>query len=77
MREQLLDLLERLVGVRAALGEDAFERACHKARVAVARVVLDEAVAAAQRVPASKAEGRLDNNPRLTTIDQDDTRQLF
>lgn len=73
MREQLLDLLERLVGVRAALGEDAFERACQKARVAVARVVLDEAVAAAERVPTSKSEGRRDDSLSLTTTDQDDT----
>lgn len=77
MREQLLDLLERLVAIRATLGEEAFGMACHKARVAIGKVVLEEATAAAERVRSSRSHsGEYDNLP-LTTTTQDDTFTLL
>ena len=42
-RDQLNDLARRLMGVRMALGGLAFDEACHRARIAIARVVLDVA----------------------------------
>lgn len=73
MREQLLDVLKRLVGVRSALGDAAFERACMRARVAIGRTVLAEATASAQGARSSQAKSALDQNETLTKISKDDT----
>lgn len=43
MREQMLDILERLSSLNDAFGREAFDRACHRARLAIARVALEEA----------------------------------
>jgi hypothetical protein len=43
MREQMLDLLQRLETTREQLGEEAFIRACHAARVAIARAAMEQA----------------------------------
>lgn len=43
MREELLDLLERLVSLRHELGDEAFARACHRSRLAIATVAMDTA----------------------------------
>ena len=43
MRDQMLDLLQRLATVRQALGQDAFDAACRSARIALARSVLSDA----------------------------------
>jgi hypothetical protein len=43
MRDDLLDLINRLLRIHAALGPAVFIRACHRARVAIAQVVLEEA----------------------------------
>ncbi|MBJ3786401.1 hypothetical protein [Devosia sediminis] len=49
MRERLLDLLERLVGVQEALGDEAFNLACQRAKLAVARVAMEHATNRATR----------------------------
>jgi hypothetical protein len=43
VREHMLDILQRLSRLREALGEDAFEKACRRARHAIAAVALEEA----------------------------------
>lgn len=43
MREDLLDILGRLVSVRQALGETGFRQACHRARLAIAAVAMEHA----------------------------------
>lgn len=40
MRDELLDLLERLVSVHEELGERTFDKACRGARLAIAQAVL-------------------------------------
>lgn len=42
-REHLLDILERLIVLQDSLGTEAFSRACHQARKAIASVALQEA----------------------------------
>lgn len=73
MREQLLDVLERLVRVRSALGEAAFERACMQARIAIGRSVLAEATASVKRVRSFQTKRDRDQNLSLTTNRQEDT----
>lgn len=43
VREELLDLLERLVTLRDQLGDNTFSQACHNARIAIAATALDHA----------------------------------
>lgn len=43
MHEQMLDLLQRLATVEHELGREAFDDACHAARLAVAKTVLARA----------------------------------
>lgn len=64
MRKHLLDLLERLVAVHNNLGPQAFERACHGARQAIARSVLEEA-----EIGSRKASGRL-NREHIPLADE-------
>lgn len=40
MREELLDLLRRLVTIRRRLGATAFEEAVHRSKVEIARAAL-------------------------------------
>lgn len=58
-REQLEDLATRLIGVRMELGALAFDEACRRARLAIARVVLD---AAHERVGARQEPKALTKN---------------
>lgn len=43
MREELLDILRRLVAVRQSLGKECFRLACHRARLSIAAVVMEYA----------------------------------
>lgn len=49
MRENLLDIVERLMSIRYSLGEEAFRQACHRARLSMATVALEHAEGAAKR----------------------------
>lgn len=43
MHEELIDVLVRLVAVERSLGRGVSKRACHAAKVAIAKVVLEKA----------------------------------
>nr|WP_314256803.1 hypothetical protein [uncultured Devosia sp.] len=56
MREQMLTILTRLASVRENLGDEAFEQACRRARVAIGAVALEVAIERSRRPAAPQVK---------------------
>lgn len=69
MREELLDILDRLMAVERALGRAAFESACHGARVGIGQAVLARAV----NVTSKRRRAR---SPKLTKEPEQDSSSI-
>lgn len=54
MRDQLLDIVDRLVRIERSLGRAAFLSACHQARLGIGKAALTRAEAEANRVRTPK-----------------------
>ncbi|NGP16534.1 hypothetical protein [Devosia aurantiaca] len=62
----MLSILERLAAVHENLGEEAFHRACHKVRHAIAQVVLVEAERLAE-VKDARRKRAVNHNKQIGT----------